>query len=521
VKVLSVSESDESAANQAAYTATATALDVDLNIPGVLHLQASSVVAKTSSQASGNSAGSSRGGSLIQDLRINGHTYGTVSHPTTVNVLDPLSGDKLAEVHLLETTRSGAAAGEAQPQGGLFNSGMTVNGIHVKVHILDLADLIVSHSETQAAFASGLGCGGSIPSVSGSAYALGVNLHPDSPDGIDLGNVKVSEVNLPSTGGQDDKLLVDVDVPDVVKATVAEGHTSGEITDIDHDGTAVEAQSLARTTGLDLLDGAITARVVEATSESTLAGSSGTATIADLVIGGTNVCEALGLDSVCKPGPNTELIIPGGPVIVELNEQIAEPGGLTVNAVHIWVLGKGNPFGLPVGADIVISNAHSDAHAAAGGTTVSTINDPVTTINVKALSSRAHQRFKNLRKHLAIALPVVRQLPTPKALVRVKDVIADPVTVVQDLTDLPLAQEVIDDATRLVNTLTDPERLLEAINDPAALLEGLSDPAAAVDALAQVVGVTQEQTASPDGTTPTEQQPAEQLAAFLKELIAV
>ncbi|MCI0347145.1 MAG: DUF11 domain-containing protein, partial [Chloroflexi bacterium] len=153
LKLLSVSESDDSTADLESHSATATALDVDLNIPGVLHLQADTVVAKTTSQASATTAGSSRGGSLIQGLVINDVNYGAVTEPTTVLVRDPLSGDVLAEVHLLETTRSGAAAGETQPNADTeFASGMAVNGIHVRVHLLDLADLIVSHSDSAAEF---------------------------------------------------------------------------------------------------------------------------------------------------------------------------------------------------------------------------------------------------------------------------------------------------------------------------------------------------------------------------------
>jgi hypothetical protein len=484
---------------------------VDLNVPGVLHLQASSVVAKTTSQASASGAGSSRGGSLIQNLIINDHEFGNVSEPTTINVLDPLSGDVLAEVHLLQTTRTGAAAGGTQPDGNLFSSGIAVNGIHVKVHALDLADLVVSHADSKASFPSGIGCGGSIPSVSGSGYALGVNLRPDSSDGIDLGNVKVAEVNLPSTGGQDDAVLASVDVPDVVKATAAEAHTTGEITDKDGDNEPVEAHTLARTAGLNLLDGAITARVIEATSDSTPAASSGSTTIAELVIGGTNVCEALGLESLCTPEPNTELIIPGGPVIVELNEQIPEPGGLTVNAVHIWVLGKGNPFGLPVGADIVISNAHSDAHGA-GEVNGSAIVDRITTINVKALSSPTALRLKQLKQAKPIQVPVATQLLPDAPALRVPDVLRDPVSVVEEIKTLPVADEVIEDATKLVQTLTDPEALLQALSDPTTLVDGLTDPEAAIDALAQALGVAPEEPTSDAPATP-----AQQLEAFLRK----
>ena len=520
LKLLSVSESDDSTADQEAHSATATALGVDLNVPGVLHLKADTVVAKTSSHATATSAGSTRAGSLIQGLVINEVNYGVVSEPTTILVRDPLSGDVLAEVHLLETGRSGAAGGQEMPNANNeFASGIAVNGIHVKVHLLDLVDLVVSHSESQAEFPSGLGCGEDIPAVSGSGYALGINLKPDSEDGIDLGSVKVAEVNLPITGGSDIASLADVVVPDVVAASVARAETEGEITDENGNGVPIEASTKAHVADVNLLDGTIVARAVTATSHSEAEKvSEGTTEILGLEIGGTDVCEALGLSSLCKPEPNTELLIPGGPILVMLNEQIPEPGGLTVNAVHIWILGKGNPFGLPVGADIVIANAHSDAHPA--GPIVVEDDTPVV-LNAKALSAPSAQK---LVKRVAdvpdtYELPVAVPLGAPVDAVSVPEIVQDPVGVIEDLTDLALPEEVLDDATQLVETLTDPEALLEALADPATLFEGLTDPAAAIEALAEATGVVIEEPASEE-TASAELTP-EQLTERLLRLVGL
>jgi uncharacterized repeat protein (TIGR01451 family) len=522
LKLLSVSESDDSTADQESHSATATALGVDLNVPGVVHIKADTVVAKTTSQASGTSAGSSRGGSLIQGLVINDVNYGVVSEPTTVLVRDPLSGDVLAEVHLLETTRTGAAAGEAQPNGDTeFASGIAVNGIHVKVHLLDLVDLIVSHSESSAEFPSGLGCDGEIPAVSGSAYALGINLKPDSDDGIDLGSVKIAEVNLPITGGHDKATLADVSVPGVVAASVAGAETQGEITDGDDEDTVpVEATSEAHVALVNLLDGTIRARAVDVISHSEVdQDPTGSTEIAYLEIGGTDVCAAIGLDSICKPEPNTELLIPGGPILVVLNEQIPEPGGLTVNGVHIWILGKDNPFGLPVGADIVISNAHSDAHPA--GSIV--VDDSPVTINVKALSAPSAKQLRTIdvprAYEVPVAVPVGPQLDVP--LVSVPEILQDPVAVIDDLTHLSLPEAVLDDATQLVETLTNPDALLEALADPASLLEGLSDPVAALEALAEATGVVVEEDQSASTETQQTELTPEQLTARLLRLVGI
>jgi archaellum component FlaG (FlaF/FlaG flagellin family) len=521
LKLLSVSESDDSTADQEAHSSTATALGVDLNVPGVLHLKADTVVAKTTSQASATSAGSSRGGSLIQGLVINDVNYGAVSEPTTVLVRDPLSGDVLAEVHLLETTRSGAAAGEAQPNANTeFASGIAVNGIHVIVHLADLLDLIVSHADSSAEFPSGLGCDGQIPAVSGSAYALGINLKPDSDDGIDLGAVKVAEVDLPITGGEDHATLADVSVPGIVTASVAAARTEGEITDGDDEDTVpVEATSESHVANLNLLDGTVRAQAVDVISH-TEAGATpeGKTTIAGLEIGGTDVCGALGLTSICTPEPNTELLIPGGPILVVLNEQIPEPGGLTVNGVHIWILGRDNPLGLPVGADIVISNAHSDAHPAGS----ITIDDSPETINVRALSAPSAKQLGKLEVPrvfaVPVAVPVDPQVDVPT--ISVPEILQDPGSVVEDLSDLALPEEVLSDATQLVETLTNPEALLEALADPATLFEGLTDPAAAIQALAEATGVVLEEEPAEEGVEQADLTP-EQMTARLLRLVGL
>lgn len=371
VTLLRVAETDLSGSNSAGYSAIATADDVNVNVPGVVQVEADDVIAMSTSLASISGAGSSRGGSLVKNLRVNGTQHGNVSEPTTILVKDPVSGAVLAEVRVLEAIPGGAAAGETQPNADLtFESDLTVNGIHVIVYdvaattlVNEASDTIVSHAETAARFASGLGCDAAIPSVSGSAFALGVaNVTPDP------GSVRVAQVNLPITGGSDSATLADVDLPASLGTSDSVfTSTSGEITDLDGDGTAVEAHSVAQVEGLSLASltgGTIAATKVKATSDSTLAGSTGDTIIAELIVAGFDVCAELGLNPTCEPDPNTVLLLPGTATIVMLNEQIPEPGGLTVNAVHIWVLGAGNPFGLPAGAEFIISSAHSDAHPA-------------------------------------------------------------------------------------------------------------------------------------------------------------
>jgi hypothetical protein len=372
VTLLKVEESDQSSPTTAAYTAKTTAAAVDLNLP-VIRVEADAVVAKSFSEATANSATSSSAGSTVLNLRINGKEYGDISEPTTIKV--KLGGATLGEVHILEKIPSGAAAGDTQPNGdALFASGLEVNAIHVLLNdivgtpINEHTDIIVSHADTSVAFPSGIECA-TIPTVSGDAYTVGLNGLGDlAPDLVDA---RVTEVKLPITGGDEAATLSALDMSDlapVASARTAFTHTYGEITDgPDAGDVAVEAHSLAQIEELRLNGGApagISADLIKATSNSNLDGSDGNATIAGLFIGATDVCATLGLDSTCTPDQDTVLVLDDDHVIVKLNEHISEAGGLTVNAVHIWIVGDGDPFGLGFGAEIVISSAHSDAHPA-------------------------------------------------------------------------------------------------------------------------------------------------------------
>lgn len=98
------------------------------------------------------------------------------------------------------------------------------------------------------------------------------------------------------------------------------------------------------TVGLPLLP-AVVVQAVQASSQTTCAGSTGSTTIAYLKIGGTVVA-----GTPIQPAPNTALPLLGLKVV--LNEQVPIAGGLTVNAVHVT-----GP-----GVDLVVSSATSDIH---------------------------------------------------------------------------------------------------------------------------------------------------------------
>jgi hypothetical protein len=84
---------------------------------------------------------------------------------------------------------------------------------------------------------------------------------------------------------------------------------------------------------------------VTSSSRTTCQGSSGSAELATLSIGGASV------PVPASPAPNTTIALPGGITLI-LNEQVATPGELLVNAVHIT-----SPT-----MDIVLASARSDIH---------------------------------------------------------------------------------------------------------------------------------------------------------------
>jgi hypothetical protein len=88
--------------------------------------------------------------------------------------------------------------------------------------------------------------------------------------------------------------------------------------------------------------------LVQSSSKTTCAGSSGDVTITSITVGGVVVNVNI------HPGPNTTVTVLG--VTLVLNEQLPVPGadqGLTVNAVHVSVLGL---------LDVIVASATSDIH---------------------------------------------------------------------------------------------------------------------------------------------------------------
>lgn len=358
VSALNVSEFDSSTANEASTTALATTGKIDINIPGVVRVEADGAISRSTSAASLVSATSTASGSTVKNLRINGDALGDVSEPTSLVIRDPLTRKPVAEVRVLERVAKWAAANEKQPADGRFRSGLEVNAIHVIVHDLaatslgEAGHLVVGHAESLAQFTSGIGCLADLLKVIGRGVIADlVNVTPEMPRAV------VGEVRLPLTGGAELEQLANVDTA-IGTAGSSVSQTTGNVSI--PDGTAV-ADGSARLTDVNLLEGAITADFIEATTSADLDAAAGDAQIGNLKIAGVGACGAG--QAACAPAPNTVVLLPGagGPVIVVLNEQVRSAHGITVNAVHVYVMGSGNALGLPAGAELIIGQAQSGA----------------------------------------------------------------------------------------------------------------------------------------------------------------
>ncbi|MFN2560404.1 MAG: choice-of-anchor P family protein [Jatrophihabitans sp.] len=237
-------------------------------------------------------------------LTINGSSIGDVSSPRVISVVN-LLGIQSAEVDVLQQVDAsggalGGAAG-AQPQSGLFNSGIGLNGLRVRL-LNGAADVIVSHAESKAQLPTGTRCSSSAPYMIGSAVIANELLtYPTGPT--------IVQVN-PATG-----------------ADSSHGTLSPR-----------QAHSVADVESASLLGGALTATTIESTAAATTTTLTGSCTIVNLRIGGILV------NVLANPAPNTVLIDVTRTLQLVINEQLVGSGHvITVNASHLYVLGAGNP----------------------------------------------------------------------------------------------------------------------------------------------------------------------------------
>jgi hypothetical protein len=190
--------------------------------------------------------------------------------------------------------------------------------------------------------------------MSGRAYALGLSgsalgvafVGPDTVQDTGATNTAISSTTPNPCGA-------DLNVLDVVlTGDVCAGVTTSATT---HTSTATSSVANA-VIQLGNTIPIITLQVVQSTSSTTCAGSSGSVTIAYLAVGSTVV-----IKKPTQIKPNTGLNL--GIVALELNEQIpfsiGGDTGLTVNAIHVKVL-----TGV-LNANVIVASSTSDINCAA------------------------------------------------------------------------------------------------------------------------------------------------------------
>ena len=372
-------------------SATATTLDTKLleNPPmsGMFVIQATALRAVANCEANAQGARSDSDGSRIEGLTIGDMNFDLITDPMELTLDLPIGK---AEVKLLEKKGSGAKAGEVQPVDGEFASDLEVNAIHLTVKDPDgntVLEVVAAHADCEVTFS---GVCEEFPFVSGRGLAVGVKLDEVDPDSESLLlDMKVGESVLPSTGGFDDATLKHVgpignETTTLVEASTGFTRTEGSVDQANNTASSSTHAELADADVIDTgeapSDPFMHADVLQADCSSSASSngsaSSGNAILVGLTIGGENVCGDLMLEPLCSPAPNTEIPGPSPNTLIRLNEQRCDDGtlpsgtppqctganssGITINAVHVFLLGDGNPGELPINGDIIISSAHCD-----------------------------------------------------------------------------------------------------------------------------------------------------------------
>jgi hypothetical protein len=143
---------------------------------------------------------------------------------------------------------------------------------------------------------------------------------------------------LTSSGGADEKSLLEANVPGVLTAEVLHAATSGQGSRSSSEASVAE---LSVTAGGNSVSAGFLMSKAEAKCTDGTASASGSSEIARLGINGQTIA--------VSGAPNQTIALPNGRLII--NEQQGAPGDITVNALHIIVDGI---------ADIVVASAHAD-----------------------------------------------------------------------------------------------------------------------------------------------------------------
>ena len=337
----SESEIDEDLART---TATAEVLDVDL-LDGTI--TADVLRAKAVARATEFGAGSSIEDSVIEGLRINGEPVEVSRAGETIRI------PGVGTLHIMEERESRDL--QANPR----TASTTVNLLRLELTAegLDLqGEIIIGHAQAQASFPRNA-CSEPL-NYKVSADAAVVHTQEEI---LQTETWTARSGPIPTDGGDSSRVVVDTQIPEG-EGSFDTGFSQAEG---DFDGQTAFGYALAQVQELGLFGGEIVADKVvartrtEATQDGISSDTSGSLLL-NAQIAGTDVCRALGLESLCTPEPNTAFPanIPGVLQIVLNAQSGCAPGDVECNVCMIEVtLGEPNA---PTG-QICVAEAHSDA----------------------------------------------------------------------------------------------------------------------------------------------------------------
>jgi uncharacterized repeat protein (TIGR01451 family) len=343
--------STSSVTNQAVTTATSEVGHVDL-LSGAIVADAVTGVSQSVAGPFGASANSN--GTEIVNLRVNGNLITDITPGKKITVKNPLlPTQNVAELVVLEESKTAA------PAGGYFTSTHSINTIRVTLlrPFLTLAkgaEIIVAHAESDATYPSGYACGTSASTVGANAFSAFVN---GKVLGSQFVEVQSGDASITPLGGSDSDGTASVLLSPAATSGTATNTASGAIL------ANPVADGRSRVEGANILDGLITASVLDVAAHSTANGTSAVTTFSttfvNLTIGGTPI------DVPVEPNTTLIELLPGTGeiVVIVLNEQITNTDGTkntsgTVNAIHAWVLKDSGV----VDAEVIVASAHSEAH---------------------------------------------------------------------------------------------------------------------------------------------------------------
>ena len=191
----------------------------------------------------------------------------------------------------------------------------------------------------------------------GNAYGTYANAHA-GPVAAELGRSALIPCPCQGTGGKTLSNTVDtLSAGSGGKVLIADGVLSTVFTN--RDASSAVVQNTSTVSGLNLLDGLITADAVKAVANT----SANTSTITSSPAGSTFVNLKVAGNSVeADVAPNTRLDLPGvGSVVLKSVKSSGNGKGssmITVEMITVEVTQQ-NSFGLPVGANIIVGHAVS------------------------------------------------------------------------------------------------------------------------------------------------------------------